>query len=86
MTFKDWFNSKSYWLKGGLLLFILGFLIGLGSFVPSGTCTLLIESWHCGIFRAIIDPLNIIAGIGFGLVGGLFGALIGLIYGKFKNK
>lgn len=82
MVWKDW----SYTKKGAIILGGLGFLIVWGGQVVTLNCTAIVTSRGCGFFEAIIWPLNLLAGVVYGLGGVIIGAIIGWIVGKIKSR
>ncbi len=81
MAFKDWFNSKSNWMKGGLigLMFSIPYL-GWGMF---GVC----QSYGCsGNFHGLFLGMYVLYAAGFFIIGSILGAIIGLIISKIKYK
>lgn len=88
---KEWFKSKPYWLRGGIIgilinpfLFVISFFFGLSILtnplmIPVAWLT--INVMNLGLWGI---PISIISGVI--LSGLLIGAFIGFIYGKIKSK
>ena len=87
MGWRTW----SYWLKGGLIGLILGIIISLNElFIGLGGMFLYNLSLG-SLFDAIAVLTSegigfIIMFIGIILVYTIYGAIIGVIYGKIKNR
>src|SRR3989338_594368 len=68
MTFKDWWNKTPYWLKGG----IIGFIVGYGLAFPL-----------LSLLSIILPPAPGIVAMSMFFIA-VFGAIIGIMFGLFK--
>lgn len=91
-SFKGWYNSLSYYKKGGLIGWATIFFGGwiwltiLGIIEGHYSCSMIVDSTFCSFFQFIIHPLHWIAMLIYSIPGFIIGAMVGFIIGKIKSK
>lgn len=79
MTMRDWWKSKQYWIRGGIIGLGMSILITLAVILSFHTKC--IEAPSCSDYIAFFQKVFIV----FGPIGIFAGAVIGFVVDKIKK-